>query len=134
MLQPAWGWDRLRKGLIAADASGYAADQAQSLDARHPSLPTDLVPPHFPDTSGQQRHNKNHGGDSIARSDALAYPDSTQAIEGESGRSSSFTIDGRALRSPFVWKEARGQRGPDNRNSGNRPKDQFLLWKEREIQ
>ena len=67
--------------MIAADASGYVADPAQSAGARRPSSPTDLVPPHFPGTSGQQRHNKHHGGDAIARSDALGYPDSTQATD-----------------------------------------------------
>ncbi len=36
-------------------------------------------------------------------------------------------------RTPFVWKGTRGQKGPDNRNSVNRTKDQFLLLKGREI-
>ncbi len=87
-----------------------------------PSAPTNLVPPNFPDTVDQQRHNKNHGGDSIARNDALAYPDSTQATKCVRLKQMFNPLIPNTVRSDhhFVWKGARGQKGPDNRNSGNR--------------
>jgi len=62
----------------------------------------------------------------IARSDALAYPDSTQATECVRLKQMFNPLVPNTVRSEhhFVWKEARGQKGPDKQKfgkSGKRP-------------
>jgi hypothetical protein len=98
-----------------------------------PSTPTSSFLRNRPGQCRPTKAQQNHGDDAIARSDALAYPDSTQDTECVRLKQmfNPLVPNTCTLRTPFVWKEATGQKGPDNRNSGNRWNDQFLLLKRR---